>query len=560
MNRCRTTNYLRLAFFILTFIVMSGESVTQGQATRGQAPEAHPEVAASAKLQGFVRDAGNHPVAGATVYLRANDTQTLIARSDPSGAYCFPEVRQGVYSLRAEMTGYVEATVGDVVIRDGESRTINLTLALEKNGRTQEPSVPPQFFDEPHFTVAGVTDTTSPGGHGSETMVRNREALAQATVSSIQQPPEISSSAAPTAPAEKSLRAAVEQQPRSFEANHQLGELLLKHGSAKDALPYLERASSLNPSDYDNAYEMACADAAIGNYARARTDLQALLIAMEKSRQEKAEPHHLLGEVDEKLGNPLEAVKEYQRAAELNASESNLFDWGSELLVHRAAEPAREVFTNGNRLFPQSVRTLAGLGGAWYALGSFEQAARRFCEASDLAPEDANLYLLMGKMQAAESTHSEAIASRLKRFIKLQPRNALANYYYAVSLWKGRKSTEDMSDWDLVTSLLQNAVRLEPKLGPGYLQLGMMYSERGDFSNAISAYQQAIDVAPRFEEAHYRLAQAYRRAGETSKAQEELKLYAQISRERVEESERQRHEVQQFVYQLRTQKPAPQPQ
>jgi Tfp pilus assembly protein PilF len=111
-----------------------------------------------------------------------------------------------------------------------------------------------------------------------------------------------------------------------------------------------------------------------------------------------------------------------------------------------------------------------------------------------------------------------------------------------------------------VKSLLEKAVQLDPKLGLGYLQLGVLYSERKDFSNAISAYQQAIAATPRLEEAHYRLAQAYRQAGETVKAQAELQLYEQISKEKEEDLERQRHELQQFVYQLRDQTPASQPQ
>jgi tetratricopeptide (TPR) repeat protein len=86
---------------------------------------------------------------------------------------------------------------------------------------------------------------------------------------------------------------------------------------------------------------------------------------------------------DEKLGNALEAVREYQRAAELNPSESNLFDWGAELLTHRAADPAIEVFTRGNRLFPRSARMLLGLAVACYARGSYDQAARHFFEAAD---------------------------------------------------------------------------------------------------------------------------------------------------------------------------------
>ena len=69
--------------------------------------------------------------------------------------------------------------------------------------------------------------------------------------------------------------------------------------------------------------------------------------------------------------------------------------------------------------------------------------------------------------------------------------------------------------------------------------------------NAIAAYRLAIEATPRLEEAHFRLAEAYRQTGETANAQAELQVYAQISKEKAEETEHQRHEVQQFVYELR---------
>jgi hypothetical protein len=62
------------------------------------------------------------------------------------------------------------------------------------------------------------------------------------------------------------------------------------------------------------------------------------------------------------------------------------------------------------------------------------------------------------------------------------------------------------------------------------------------------------------EEAHYRLAQLYREAGEISKARAELQLHEQIAKEKMQESERQRHEIQQFVYQLKEGTPTPQTQ
>ncbi len=41
----------------------------------------------------------------------------------------------------------------------------------------------PQFFDEPQFTVAGVTDNTYRGGHGSDAVLRSSETLTKATAS-----------------------------------------------------------------------------------------------------------------------------------------------------------------------------------------------------------------------------------------------------------------------------------------------------------------------------------------------------------------------------------------
>jgi tetratricopeptide (TPR) repeat protein len=288
--------------------------------------------------------------------------------------------------------------------------------------------------------------------------------------------------------------------------------------------------------------------------------LRALLTVQNKKGQEKAELHHLLGDVEEKLSNSLDAVREYQRAAELSPSEANLFDWGAELLMHRVPEPAIEVFTRGNHVFPHSVRMLVGLGVSWYARGSYELAVQRLCEASDLNPDDSSPYLFLGKIQNVEKMQSDALVERLRRFVTLQPENAMANYFYAVSLWEGRKNPEDNETLAQVQSFLEKAVHLDPELGPGYLQLGILYSERKDFSKAISAYQQTIEVNPSLEEAHYRLAQAYRQTGQKLKAEEELRVYDQISKRKAADAERERHEIQQFVYTLRDRPSALEPQ
>jgi tetratricopeptide (TPR) repeat protein len=510
---------------------------------------------AQGTLQGRVRDSTGTPVANAAVFLQiatgeqTRTTQADITHTDMDGKYRFAALRAGAYTLRAEMNGYGEAIVGPVSLGQKETKDIDLTLISTKasTSRNAPPVKPatgkpgeqtPEFFDEPQFTVAGVTQATNSGGHGSDTVLRTTEALAKATVS-LSKESAGSSSGATSAATESSLRDAVARHPEDFEANRQLGKLLVDNGKAAEGAPYLERASKGNPGDL--------------------------------------ELHHLLADVYEELGNPLEAVREYQRAAELDPSEPNLFDWGTELLTHRALEPATEVFTKGNRRFPKSVRMLIALGVTWYARGSYDQAGKCLANASDLAPDNPTPYLFLGKMQSVEGTPSEESVERLRRFAQLQPDNALANYYYAVSLWKQSAnavdSRRDNEQSARVESLLQKAVHLDPKLGAAYLQLGILYSQRKDFSRAISAYQKAIEVGPEevspehvtpeinetLEVAHYRLAQAYLRTGDKVRAQEELQLHAELAEKIKDKTERERREIQQFVISLRNKNSVSQP-
>jgi tetratricopeptide (TPR) repeat protein len=458
--------FYKSATSTLALVTLLATPIAYGQSVQKSLGEQKSQTSALLTVQGRVSDSLKHPIAQAKVCLNSHDAQTITVHTDLAGAYLFSAVPQGAYILSAERAGYKKAESS--LVLGSQDKTINFTLELAKIGDQGKSSTErPDFFDEPNFTVAGVTDTTSLGGHGSDVIVKNKDAVAGATVA----------------------------------------------------------LKSATPSNSDD----------------------------------ESERYHQLAEAAEKRSDPLEAVRDYQRAAELNPIERNLFDWGVELLTHHAPEPAIEVFNKGNRLFPQSVRMLEGLGAAWYSLGSYEQAAQHFCDASDLNPEDSNPYLFMGKMQAAEGMQSPEIEQHLARFVVLQPQNPWANYYYAVTLQKRRKSVEDVENVSRITSLLRTAVGLDPKFSLAYLELGTIYEEQKYLPKAVSALQDAVKADPSLEEAHYRLARAYKQSGEISKAHTELQVYEQISKEKTAAVERQRHEMQQFVYELRDRSPAPQP-
>jgi tetratricopeptide (TPR) repeat protein len=461
-------------------------------------------------LHGTVRDAQGKAVPQAQVQLQAKDSIDVTrATTDAKGLYRISNLQHGIYVLRA-VGASGAAEIPSLALGPNESKTVDVVLGSAASSL----QVTPQFYDEPQFTVSGVTDTTNLGGHGSDTVVRTRESLAKETAALTQ--PTANGAGANASATEKSLRAELDQTPASFEANYRLGLLLLEHNKADEGMPFLRHASEIQP----------------GNAA----------------------VHHALGDAGEKTGDPLAAVREYQRAAEIDPSEPFLFDWGSELLLHHAPEPAIEVFTKGNSRYPKSARMLIGLGAAAFARGANEQAVQRMCEASDLNPVDATPYLFLGKMLRAGNRPSQEERDKLERFVKLQPQNAEANYYYAVALWKSRRDPNDPAV-SQAESLLARAVQLNRKFAAAYLELGILHAEERDYEKAIADYQQAIQIDPRLEEAHFRLGQAYRQAGEAEKSKEELRIHRQLTQESAQQIDRERHEIRQFVYTLRD-KPA----
>ena len=303
--------------------------------------------AAKTALQGHIHDAHGAAVANASIVLQFDravkvaSTKTLLTRSDTTGSFCFPDLPQGAYTLRATLDGYRDSAAATVNLRQNGVMTVDLLLVQaaspgqpdspasshsNSQSNSNEPiSKTPEFFDQPQFEVAGVTQAGA-GGHGADTVGRSTETLAKEVKS------------------------------------------LATESSSKEAADLDTKRKTLNAT-----------------------------VAREP---ENAEAHRLLADVLENLNHPLEAVREYQRAAQIEPNEPDLFSWGMELLAHRALEPATEVLEKGNHLYPQSVRMIVALGVAWYSRGFYDRAAQTVESACDLNSGSPTPYLFLGEMQS----------------------------------------------------------------------------------------------------------------------------------------------------------------
>jgi tetratricopeptide (TPR) repeat protein len=346
-----------------------------------------------------------------------------------------------------------------------------------------------------------------------------------------------------TAPAEEQFRKAVELEPENFDANHNLGEVYVRAGKIADALPFLEKAQRVDASSYDNGYDLSLAYLLTGHGSEARQLVHDLL-----GRKNAAELHNLLAEIEEKDGNFVLAASEFETAAHMDPSESNLFDWASELLMHRTLEPSIVIFRQATERYPQSSRLAVGLGMALYSLGKYDEAVVSLLQATDLSPSDPRIYPFLSRAYDSSPGQAEEVIKRFRRFTELQPRNGRALYYYAMSLWKGKRAQDPGLDLRQIESLLAKAIELDPALADAQLQMGNLYSDQSQYRSAIPHYKRALELNADLADAHYRLGQAYVRTGEKDEAQRELQVYQKLRAQHLADLDKQRAEVRQFVY------------
>jgi tetratricopeptide (TPR) repeat protein len=345
------------------------------------------------------------------------------------------------------------------------------------------------------------------------------------------------------APAEEQFAQAVKLEPRSYDANHNLGEFYVQTGKISKATLFLERAQKVNPGSYDNGYDLSLAYAETGRLSDARQLVHNLL-----KQKDTAELHNLLAQVEEKDGQFVTAATEFELAAHMDPTESHLFDWASEMLLHRTLDPAIKVFKEATERYPASPRLAIGLGIALYSRGNYDDAVQSLLHAADLNPMDPRCYFFLSKAYNSSPSHADEVIERFRRFAELQPDNARAAYYYAISLWKGKRAQDPNVDFQKIESLLRKAIARDAKFAEAHFQLGNLLSDQSHYADAIPEYLKALENNTDIPDAHYRLGQAYVHTGQKDKAQAQLAIYQEQRAQHLADLDKQRAEIRQFVY------------
>lgn len=134
---------------------------------------------------------------------------------------------------------------------------------------------------------------------------------------------------------------------------------------------------------------------------------------------------------------------------------------------------------------------------------------------------NAGAYIGLGKLYAALNNSQQAIYY-LGEALKINP--YLPEPYFTKGLiYRSDYYTREIDDprkeesWDRAVSSFQTAVEQDPNYYSAYIEMGVMYDEKGD-SLALEYYNSAIDIAPNSLEAWYNKAMYFQNRGEVDNA------------------------------------------
>jgi tetratricopeptide (TPR) repeat protein len=381
-------------------------------------------------VSGVVRDMSGAAIPGAAVFLQAQaGAASQEAKTAEDGAFSFLVPHPGTYVVRAKMQGFADAVSEPLELSAGEEKQLRLVMKVAPGGGVMVEEAPPfqpsasklddiQFNDQPAFTVAGVTDWTAAGGHGSDTKLRISESLARETAAMKSSEPGVASAAAPASSREAdSHRAAGDRAEKSGDplaAEHEYKvavyldpsepnyfawatELLL-HRAVPEAAQVFTRAIEAHPKSPRLLAGLGAALYARGSYA------DAALRVCEASDLRPADPgpYFFLGKMEQAAPDPLPCVREkltrFARQQPKNA-QANYYLAASLWKRAQRSENSAEI---------QQCDSLLG-------------AAIK----SD--PKQDSAYILLGTVRASRADFRGAI-DLYKKALKINPQSSEAHY------------------------------------------------------------------------------------------------------------------------------------
>ena len=273
------------------------------------------------------------------------------------------------------------------------------------------------------------------------------------------------------------LRAVLRDSAGAFMAEGRLWEAQQQFDKASAAY---EHATSLAPNDPEPLLSLVKLDIAQGHADRAKTRLDAVLVA----RPDHLFGHGLLGEVLALIGHPQEADAQFQEASRVN---------------------------------PKWIAPWLGRGGLWLAQKQPGQAVQVIQAGLKANPDSEELHMLLASAYSTQGQIDPAITA-YDGALRLNPRNVLAANNLAVLLVDYKGDTQNLQK---AFALSRDFEKEAPH--PLFLDtLGWVRFKMGQQKEALRLMKDAVAKSPEVPTLNYHLGMAFYQSGKRAEARAHL--------------------------------------
>jgi len=147
----------------------------------------------------------------------------------------------------------------------------------------------------------------------------------------------------------------------------------------------------------------------------------------------------------------------------------------------------------------------------------YDAAEPAYLNAQALMPQEPRWPYFLAHLYKSEGDTAKSITA-FSRVLEISPNDV------STLIWLGRGYL-DQGQADKAEPLFERARQLAPQVPSVLVGLGQAALARRDFARAASTLEEALKLDPSLQSVHSPLAMAYRGLGDTSKAEEHLKLW-----------------------------------
>jgi len=268
--------------------------------------------------------------------------------------------------------------------------------------------------------------------------------------------------------------------PRDARARFNLAYSYHSHGQLGQAKIEYERSLQLEPRYFD-------AQINLGSILLQQNDAEGAADHFRKALEEKpdhAGAHLNMGLALARLQRPDEAIEHFKQAVTFDPRNADAHaSLGQALAEQGNAGAAIREYRSALSLNPQMAAVHENLGFAYLAVNQFETSRREFERAVSLQPRSPDALIELSRFDAAGSQPLRALG-RLSRAARYQPRNPEIPLLMA-DIVRGQGAL------GLAESLLRQARQLDPENVEAYFQLGLFLEEQERYGEALDALTEA---------------------------------------------------------------------